>query len=602
MYSHLGYYGYNNAPWLQQSMSCAPTFNGNFSMPIWGSYTSSNNSNSTTSNEIETKEEYEARKKNEFEENRKNYVEKLENQTKLNEINKSLEKIENGKQEDGSAKIETSMAEYKKLPWWKKATRAVSNMVQGVWKLASTFVGYEEDGSWNWKKGLTNIGCALGVLALTAIPVVGPIIGTGLLYAGVGAGFVGVGKGIYKATQAKTVTELDRAYQEIGSGAFIGVTSAMGIRGLGKTAGSLSGNIFNKSYQMAIKNPWKATMNQVSAGRTAVQTQGFFKTWYNNLKSYIPESAKTKFDKQKQATVDKYNERITNINEQTATIDTRINVLKSKYEARIQRLEAIPNKNEAQQRMLNKAWERLIELDAGKTSSASRRALLQQEKTLMESQIHEIQNCTSKNSWMNLKKESVSHKELQTLREARVKLDTDGTVNLRGATLDKNIADDIKGIENLISRLESVSKEMNFLSKQRYRSMRTMAFRNNKYKNELDAYAGSSRTQLGYHWDINKGQINLLTLPFKALLKGMSLMFKPWEFLDKHGATGLYKIQEVRKPTYEMNMLDGILSMFTEPAVMGGTMYITPEECKEQLTLLYAEKQRLEAELGITPA
>ncbi|MCQ2743991.1 MAG: hypothetical protein MJ230_04250 [bacterium] len=220
-----------------------------------------------------------------------------------NTINNSIKK------EGGSIEINQSIKEYRKnTPWYKRAGRAVCNGVQGVWKLATNFVGYE-DGKWNWKKCLKNVGIAAGAIALCAIPGVGPIISTTLLASGVVAGAIGVGKGICKAVNAETTADLDHAYQDIGSGAFIGVTSAFGIKGISKMKPTtvsprtgLFGGIRTKIAQggrnlvdafkpRTWKEAFKNTGNEMSTGfktfkrksRRPDSVNGFWKTYGGNL-------------------------------------------------------------------------------------------------------------------------------------------------------------------------------------------------------------------------------------------------------------------------------------------------------------------------------
>ncbi len=233
------------------------------------------------------------------------------NATKLQAMLKESENTINNshKKEDGSIVINQSIKEYRKnTPWYKRAGRAVCNGVQGIWKLATNFVGYE-DGKWNWKKCLKNVGIAAGAIALCAIPGVGPLISTTLLTIGVGAGAYGVGKGICKAVNAETTADLDHAYQDIGSGAFIGVTSALGIKGISKmkpTTVTPRTGLFNgirtkiaqggRNLVDAIKpKTWKAafqnTGKEMCSGfktfkrksRRPAGVNGFWKTYGGNL-------------------------------------------------------------------------------------------------------------------------------------------------------------------------------------------------------------------------------------------------------------------------------------------------------------------------------
>lgn len=494
----------------------------------WGNTTSSTNNES---------------KKLTYEEKLAQYKEKAElrkaqreYELELKTANENMQQIEAAKQEDGSAVIKTEMKDYKKLSWWKKTLRACGNMAQGVWKIATNFVGYE-NGKWNWKKCLKNVSIAAAVIGLTCIPYVGPVISAGLLASGVIAGTVGTGVGIYKACKAESVEELDKGFQDIGSGAFIGITSAFGLKGLSKAGGGGVSGICNSVKQ------------GMSAGKQSIQNQGFFKAWGQNIKAQLPASPKNRFENSKNKLLD-------DLNRQAAELDAQIN-----------------------------------------ESTGSTQALLKNDKSAIEKQIAELNRCNTKKQWDNLRTNSCSHKRVQTLQEKLSKLELDGSVNLNRTTL---TADNISQVESMVQRAEALTKQLESISRLRLATMRLMALRPKKYGAELDAFAGHSRTRLGYQWDM-RGQVTLkgaAKLPFKVVGTYWNLPFKPWNYVSKTPAGSYYKIEQAILPVYEENMLDGILGMFGNAQALGGAQHVSAEEVSQTLAQLTEAKTALESELS----
>ena len=125
-------------------------------------------------------------------------------------------------------KIET-LADRKKMPWYQRTWKAVKAMGKGVFKMGVDFLGFE-NGKFNLKKCLKNVGIAAVAIGACFIPVAGPIISTALIATGVVAGTVKTGIGISKAVKAETAVERDRAFEDIGAGAFTAVSSAIGLK------------------------------------------------------------------------------------------------------------------------------------------------------------------------------------------------------------------------------------------------------------------------------------------------------------------------------------------------------------------------------------
>ena len=294
-----------------------PTFtpSWNTSFNYWGISPWQTSSSSKTSKE-ETYKEYQERLKKERElaaeeikikgaksELKETYVKNLE------DLDKSKAQIEAGKKADGSSTVTASS---KDLGFWGKAGRWLSNAGTALKNIGKSLIGYKEDGSWSLGKCLKNIAITAGAVALTCIPVVGPIIGAGMLAAGVIGGGIGVAKGISKLNDAKTDAEKDKAQQEICANAFVGITSALGVKGLGKsfrTAASTSSNASTAAARTSVAgkviekasnagrdmtvNAFKAVKHSVKQDAKAVQKNGFWHTYkskavtaYQNLNSW----------------------------------------------------------------------------------------------------------------------------------------------------------------------------------------------------------------------------------------------------------------------------------------------------------------------------
>ncbi|MBR2430909.1 hypothetical protein IKB17_05560 [bacterium] len=524
----------------------------------------------------------------------------------LEEKKKEYEKIEKGKKEDGSAVIEYSMSEYKKLPGWKRALRAVTNMGQGVLNLCTKFIGME-DGKMNWGKCLKNVGISLLALGACAIPVVGPFIGYGLLATGVVSGAVSLGRGISNLKKAETVQERDNAWQEIGTGAFIGVTSAAGLKGLGKGFRTSYANgispvkppsvangrttLFGKAWQKTSQyardmfvNSFKATRKKAIDQRSSftngkrdlmqndyhvgsnldsaplwVKTKAGFRSYYNNwkanLKESLPATGKRKFEEAK----NRYNKQL----------EDKINQL---------------NQNDP---------------------------LYNYNSQFLNSQKNNLP--TTKEQWVQSRKESSYHNELKTLRSKLLELKNGKDVefkyqvkttntpkpkknrnNEKTITLNSSNTEHIKSLENLIKQTESLAKEIETLAVVRKDTMRGMALRPKKNQDELVAYAGSSRTRLGYLWDTVRGTTKWYRVLGKGAWEAISLSFKPWMYLSKTPAGTYYKVQEGFFPVHEKNFFIDLLKMLKLD--LGADITVTNEE----IATLTKEIADLEKELGVS--
>lgn len=150
-------------------------------------------------------------------------------QEEAEKIDKQITDIKTAQKKDGSAVVRPDS---KKLGFWGKASRWLGNAGSALKNMAKGIAGFEKDGSWNWKKCLRNVAITALAVGACFIPVVGPAIGYGLAAFGVGSAGVGIIKGASKLKQAKTEEEIDKAQQDICANAFIGITSAFGLRGV----------------------------------------------------------------------------------------------------------------------------------------------------------------------------------------------------------------------------------------------------------------------------------------------------------------------------------------------------------------------------------
>ena len=519
---------------------------------------------SETTEEAEKRRKKEAAEKDarEFAQRLANIKQQMENAEKLQtqirdiektkaELNTTIEKANKGKEtEEGTIKVKETWEDYNKLPWWKKGLRAAGAIcLDAPIKLAEGFVGYEHnpktgESEWNWKKGLRNAAIAAGCIALTAIPVAGPIISAGLLTTGAVCGTVGAVKGIYNAKNAETPEELEQAYQDIGTGVLIGAASVAGLRGLGKTAqvsaaSTNTTSAVQTSWKTSITeffkdttvNVYKATAQSVKSQSSAVSINGFWKTFGTNIKEAVP-FGNSKFEKANYETNQSLNTRLNEINQE-----------------------------------LNSS-----------SISPLKKALLKQEKLVLDAQKTELRNAVTKESWNALKTNSEVHKDVNTLQSAVKDIKTNGSVTIDGQSYNMS-KDNLKVLQEALSRSKELSKEIQNLVKVRKSTIREMASMK-KYKSDVEAYTGKTRgnrlTRLYDTVKINKSDITwkkALTSPLKMAWESMMLAFKPWNYLKNSPASTVYKAEETIAPSYSAGFLSS--GFIAEAMDMGDTTLTT---------------------------
>lgn len=278
--------------------------------------------------------------------------------------------------EDGTIKL----TEKKEKGFFKKAANWVSSAGSALLSMGKSLIGFDKDGKWHPEKALKNAAVTALAVGATFIPVVGPAIGYGLLAYGVGSGVVGVAKGVQKLNDAKTEQEEEQARQDICAGAAIGITSAIGLRSLGKAASTASATTTRQSILSKLGqevknvtiNPLKATTQAVKTDYAAVKSAGFFKTFGNKATSaFTATNYETKYN-------DKYNNMETGLNNKLADINSKI---------------------------------------ATETNPA-KKVLLEEQKSMLEgnlNELHNLQNIKTKVEFDNLKTTNSATKNQETL-------------------------------------------------------------------------------------------------------------------------------------------------------------------------------------------
>lgn len=298
------------------SFACGNTFGG-FQTPIW----SAASGNSAKSSDNESYEDWKKRTSAEYEKKeaeKEFFKEKDQEISKTRELieiqNKKIEGIKKGKKSDGSAVVDAAKlqdAKFKsdgtidkeamkpqKKGFWQKCGQWAASAGAALKNMGKAFIGMDKDGNINPLKLIKNVAITVGAVAACFIPVVGPVIGYGLLAYGVGSGAVGVYKGVKKLDNATSEEEREQARQDICSGAFVGAASAVGLRGLGKSLGTAAnasrtaatstlGKISQGTAQFAKDmtiNAVKATGQAIKADATLIAAKGggvsgFFKAW-----------------------------------------------------------------------------------------------------------------------------------------------------------------------------------------------------------------------------------------------------------------------------------------------------------------------------------
>lgn len=444
-------------------MWCPPTFNNlntfNFSNNIWPTPSSSGSSTTSTENETYEQEAKEAEtSSNNAELN--TIKEDIRKELKLDTQKKAIEEtkaqVEKSKKSDGSSSTRTP---HKKQGFWGKMGRWLSNAGTAIANIGKQFIGIDKDGKWNWKKCLKNVAITAAAVGACFIPVVGPAIGYGLAATGVAMGGIGVAKGISNLKKAKANDDeaIDNAQQEIMTGAFVGLTSAFGLRGIGKgvstanasTAATRSGalgKVVQNTSQFGRDitiNALRATGEAMKADRALIAAQNggkvtsFFKAW--GKKMSVAPKGNNDFES---AYKEKYNNLKTDL-------ETRMNEINSKLATE---------------------------------TNASKRALLQEEKSMLEINLKEFNSLdntvTTKADFDKLVKDNASHFN----KEYATTLDNTAFKTSISAKRLKLFNKSVKKFQN------NYSKKLTELVKAKNKEMYLKASNPDKYASELKTF------------------------------------------------------------------------------------------------------------------
>ena len=409
----------------------------------------------------------------------------VKTQALLDDTNKKIDALRKAK-DNGSKVINASLmqdtelnedgtiksTEKKEKGYFKKAVNWVSSAGSALLSMGKSLIGFDKDGKWHPEKALKNAAVTALAVGATLIPVLGPAIGYGLLAYGVGSGVVGVAKGVQKLNDAKTEQEEEQARQDICSGAVIGITSAIGLRGLGKTASTASATTTRQSILSKLGqevknvtiNPLKATTQAVKTDYAAVKSAGFFKTFGNKVTSaFKSTNYETKYN-------DKYNNMETGLNNKLADINSKI---------------------------------------AAETNPA-KKVLLEEQKSMLEgnlNELHNLQNIKTKVEFDNLRTTNSATKNQETLTNYTQQ---NHGYEINGQTVSK------KNFEAFQSEMKSIQKiykkDLKQLLDTKDCIMRKMASKPDGHTTELNEYTQSTiRAKYKTSKDLKTGIENINT-------------------------------------------------------------------------------------------
>ena len=341
--------------------------------------------------------------------------------------------ITKAKKSDGSAVVAGTIGEYKKSnSWWKRALNAGSNMAQGVWELGKSLIGFDKDGKWNWKKGLKNAAILAAGIGVSCIPGVGQVVGPALLYAGLGASIVQVGKGVYNVMTLPddaSITKLNESWQDIGAGTAMLVASKAGIKSAASSAKTAA----------AVQ----AKEAALAAGKTDAVAARYGQIAASKVSAWKPWSMmnKTQYLYGKQHTTCMSNLRAMNPFKDD---DKKFNT--------------------TQEQTTQFNQHRLQEIDTRLSTpgiSAEEQALLNAEKSALETSSRLARNARTKVDYTELNTQSGAASNLSKLKDAKTAIRKGETFDYNGISLtEANLAQ----VETSIQKMEALVNQYNKLT------------------------------------------------------------------------------------------------------------------------------------------
>lgn len=541
--SYSNNYGWQGVPYQLPSIDYTQ-INPNYSLFDYSNFnnglnynfgnTSISTGSSSKTTELSDEDKAKAYKKNR-EIHKQNAAARKEIKAVIQENKAQLAEIEAMKDADGNIpmpqegeKIET-LADRKKMPWYKRTWKAVKAMGKGVLKMGMDFLGME-NGKFNLKKCIKNVSIAALAIGACFIPYVGPVISYGLLATGVIAGGVKTGIGIHKAVNAKTAVERDRAFEDVGAGAFTAISSAVGLKAKGtsfrlsntssaSTAKTATGQWF-KDFGV---NSFKATKHAVVTDAAAVKAAG---GGFKGYKNVVVDKTKAAWAECKPKT----------------SFENSVKAQKSELTTKIAEIDA-----------------KL----ADTTISAQERALLSAQRQSYQNYNNELNSLKTKSEWTKFGREPISKAQEKHLIELREQFAKNGSVEINGQTItdaDKAIFD--KYITQMINEEANLTKSAGKLFSAKEDAMSRMGIRKERFKKDLNDYVGEQSNWFKYQWQLNKMNLEHLSTGQKvwhgtkaaaaAPFKLMMLPFKPYMMYEQSAANATpYKIDQLINPYYE---------------------------------------------------
>ncbi len=547
---------------------------------VWGN-TSSINSSSTKEQESVSYDDYNKKLyeiRNILKERNK---QRAEIKSSIGEINTNISEIKDSRKKDGSAVMVKSR---KDMNFWGKTARFLTNAGKGIVNLGKSIIGFEEDGSWNWKKALKNAVITAAAVGACFIPAVGPAIGYGLLAFGAASGTVGIIKSSIDISKAKTDEEKDKAQQNLGANIFVTATSVIGLKGAGsafKTSGANAGAVSGSTASSASTGAAGAEAAASTAGAaSATATSGTAASAAGAASGAVSDATTAASAAGCGSRLAAAGKNISNFCK-----DVTINAYKGAKQASVNDIASVrangfrktyrtkvtdsfgslryTQKFEKQQSDLIKSLEdRISRIDAQLASkTGNEKALLELEKESVTSIINRIRNAKTKADWeaFATDKDIVDmHSILQSERA--------GANDAMLATI-KRISKENK---TLLEKLDKLTKAKN-------NSMKELACQPKKHKTELDDYTADLSVE-SHWWNPKFGNDYQKILGHNSRNKAMI------------HALGTACITPAGTPVkFGYSLINPMYSDFG--------MVLTPDVVSAQLQELEAQKEQLEAAL-----
>ena len=374
--------------------------------------------------------------------------------------------------------------------------RWLSNAGTSLVNLGKSIIGFDKDGKWNPLKCLKNVVVTAAAIGACFIPVVGPAIGYGLLATGVIGGAVGVAKGVSKLNEAELSGDqrkIDEAQQDICGNAFIGITSAFGLRGVG--AG------FRTSAATA-ELASSATARTGLAGRTVESLSNFGRdVTVNALRSTKHSAA-------------------------AGTVPSLMRFRGWDKQYRVQRLELQKNLN---QKIAEIDRKMLAETDPAK------QVLLQEQKQMLEANLSEINQIgtrvRTKEDFDKLANDNMAKTNEEYIQDGfgeRIGITDNGVTNY-GYNVNGTLVreQEFLNFQRMVIRQQrAIDKELKALTKAKENMMRTFE-KSGKHRAELEKYISDGKIG-GKNPRITKGLWSrALTSPASTAPKAIGMWVDP---------------------------------------------------------------------------